>query len=189
MSASALFRSRTQAYGLSAAMLGLAPDDPRPLTLTGGLPWFGGPGNNYTTHAIATLMAHLRADRGAVGLVHALGWILTKHGLGVYGGTPPPRGWRRAGGASLQAWADALPHPAIDPEPAGRATVETYTIAHGRDGAPERGTVIGRVADGRRFLAVLPRDARLLEALEQEEQVGRPGTVRRVDTLNVFEPA
>ena len=38
---------------LSAAMLGLAPDDPRPLTVTGGLPWFGGPGNNYTTHAIA----------------------------------------------------------------------------------------------------------------------------------------
>src|SRR5262249_17520878 len=37
---------------LSAAMLGIAPGDPRPLTATGGLPWFGGPGNHYTTHAI-----------------------------------------------------------------------------------------------------------------------------------------
>ena len=33
--------------------LGLGPDDPRGLTLTGGLPFFGGPGNNYSMHAIA----------------------------------------------------------------------------------------------------------------------------------------
>src|SRR5262249_15136347 len=78
---------------LSAALLGLAPNDPRPLTLTGGFPWFGGPGNNYASHAIATLLTRLRADRGSLGLVHALGWILTKHGIGVYAGTPPPEGW------------------------------------------------------------------------------------------------
>src|SRR5204862_83484 len=48
---------------LSAAMLGLAPDDPRPLTVTGALPWFGGPGSNYTTHAVATLAERLRAER------------------------------------------------------------------------------------------------------------------------------
>ena len=41
---------------LSAAMLGLAPDTTRDLTVTGGLPYFGGPGSNYTTHAIATLI-------------------------------------------------------------------------------------------------------------------------------------
>ena len=33
--------------------LGIAPDDPRGLTLTGGLPFFGGAGNNYSMHAIA----------------------------------------------------------------------------------------------------------------------------------------
>src|SRR5262249_5463428 len=78
---------------LSAAMLGVAPDDPRPLTAAGGLPWFGGPGNNYTTHAIAALTARLRGDREHPALVHALGWNLTKHALAVYAGTPPPKGW------------------------------------------------------------------------------------------------
>src|SRR5581483_2052633 len=53
---------------LSAAMLGIAADDPRPLTLTGALPWFGGPGSNYTTHAVATLVDRLRADRDGLGL-------------------------------------------------------------------------------------------------------------------------
>ena len=31
--------------------LGLDGDDPRGLTLTGGLPYFGGPGNSYSLHA------------------------------------------------------------------------------------------------------------------------------------------
>jgi acetyl-CoA C-acetyltransferase len=174
---------------LSAAMLGLAPGDPRPLTATGGLPWFGGPGNNYSTHAIAAVAERLRAGRDDLALVHALGWIFTKHGLGIYAGTPPPRGWQRVGGRALQAEVDALPHPAIAAEPAGRGTIETYTIVHDRDGAPERGIVIGRLADGCRFFAVLPRDPALLEAMEREEQVGRPGTVRHAGERNRFEPA
>jgi acetyl-CoA C-acetyltransferase len=173
---------------LSAAMLGIAPTDPRPLTVTGGLPWFGGPGNNYTTHAIASLMEILRAGRESFALVHALGWIATKHALGVYSGTPPPAGWQRAGGPALQAWVDQLPHPPIAEEAHGRATIETYTVAHGRDGGPERGIVIGRLDDGRRFLAVAPRDRAVLEAMEHEEQVGRRGTVGRQGGLNVFEP-
>ena len=174
---------------LTAAALGLAPDDPRPLTVTGGLPWFGGPGNNYTTHAIVALAERLRAARDTFGLVHANGWHLTKHALGIYGGAPPPRGWQRATGAALQERVDALPHPAVVAEPTGRAIVETYTVMHGRDGAPERGTVIGRL-DGRgRFVAVLPRDTALLEAMEREEQVGRGGTVRGEQGLNVFLPA
>ncbi len=174
---------------LSAAMLGIPADDPRPLTVTGGLPWFGGPGNNYTTHAVVTLMERLRRAPETVGLAHALGWNMTKHALALYSGTPPRAGWRRAGGPALQGWVDALPHPPVAEEPAGRATVETYTVAHGRDGAPERGTVIGRLADGHRFLAVTPRDRALLEAMERCEQVGRAGTVRREGQLNVFAPS
>src|SRR5207253_1302535 len=75
---------------LTAAMLGIPLDDPRPLTVTGGLPWFGGPGNNYATHAIVALVERLRAARDAFGLVHANGWHLTKHALGIYGGAPSP---------------------------------------------------------------------------------------------------
>ncbi len=53
-------RAFRAAVELAAEALGLATDDPRGLTVTGGLPYFGGPGNNYTTHGIATLTDLLR---------------------------------------------------------------------------------------------------------------------------------
>jgi acetyl-CoA C-acetyltransferase len=174
---------------LSAAMLGLVPDDPRPLTVTGALPWFGGPGSNYTTHAIATLVERLRGDRDAFALAHALGWNLTKHALAVYGGTPPSRGWQHVGGAALQRWVDALPRPAVVAEASGRGTIEAYTVVHGRDGGPERGAVIGRLGDGSRFLAVVKGDRAVLDAMERDEQIGRPGAVRHAGGINRFDPA
>ena len=174
---------------LSAAMLGLAPDDARELTVTGGLPWFGGPGNNYTTHAIAGIVERLRADREGLGFVHALGWNFTKHALGIYGGTPPSGGWRRTGGEPLQQWVDALPHPELVNAASGRGTIEAYTVVHGRDGGPERGVAIGRLDDDRRFIAVLPTDRDVLESLERDEGVGRTGAVRHDDARNVFDPA
>jgi acetyl-CoA C-acetyltransferase len=174
---------------LTAAMLGIAPDDPRPLTAAGGLPWFGGPGNNYATHAIAALVERLRADRAAFGLCHALGWTMSKHALGLYAAAPPPAGWQRAGGPALQQWVDALPHPALVEAPSGAGVVEAYTVVHGRDGAPERGVVIGRLPDGRRFIATLPADRGVLEGMERVEGVGRPGRVRTIGDRSVFDPS
>ena len=81
------------AVQLGAAELGLPLDDPgRPLTCTGGLTFFGGPGNNYATHGIAAVARELRAaEPGTRGLATALGWYATKHALGVYGNEPPAR--------------------------------------------------------------------------------------------------
>jgi acetyl-CoA C-acetyltransferase len=173
---------------LTAAMLGLDPATPRPLTVTGALPWFGGPGNNYATHAIASVVERLRADREGTALVHAVGWNFTKHALGVYGGRSRQGGWHRAGDAGLQDELDALPHPTLAEEPAGAGTLETYTVVHGREGAPERGVAIGLLDDGRRFVAMLPSDSALLAAMEDEEQVGRRGTVRTADRRSTFDP-
>ena len=51
---------------MAASELGLAIDDPaRPLTLTGGLTFGGGPGNNYTAHGIASAVQALREAPGA----------------------------------------------------------------------------------------------------------------------------
>lgn len=175
---------------LSADMLGIRPDDPRPLTTAGGLPYFGGPGNNYTTHAIAALVERLRSGDDGLALTHALGWNLTKHAFAVYGRTPPPRGWKHIVGGALQDAIDATPHPTLVPEADGRGTIEAYTVVHGRDGSPERGTVIGRMANDeqRRFIALLPADRDVLESLERSEGVGRPGVVRFSDGLNQFSP-
>ena len=80
------------AVEIAAEELGLPDDDPaRPLTVTGGLTFAGGPGNNYGTHAVATMVGALRADPGSLGLVTGLGWYVTKHSVGIYG-TEPRRG-------------------------------------------------------------------------------------------------
>ncbi|HXJ35554.1 MAG TPA: acetyl-CoA acetyltransferase [Candidatus Eisenbacteria bacterium] len=184
-----LYSCFPSAVQIGRDMLGIPEDDPRPLTVTGGLAYFGGPGNNYSMHAIATMMDRLRAAPGTKGLVTALGWYLTKHALGIYGTAPPPRPFAPTDGAAVQRAVDAEPAPALVEAASGRATIETYTVLHDRDGAPVRGIVVGRTEDGRRFLANTPGDRTVLDALVAREAIGGPGTVRRDGDTNVFDPA
>jgi acetyl-CoA C-acetyltransferase len=169
-------------------MLGIAPDDPRPLTVTGGLPYFGGPGNNYSMHAIAETMARVRTRPGSIGLVTALGWYLTKHAVGIYAGEPKDGPFVREDPAPRQALLDAEPAPALALEPSGPATIETFTVLHDRDGAPMRGLLVGRLDDGRRFLADTPDDPAVLCGLETHEAVGRRGHVATADGAARFDP-
>lgn len=177
------------AVEIGAEELGLSLDDPRGLTVTGGLPYAGGPGNNYVMHSVAVMMEKLRRRPGAFGLVTGNGWYLTKQSTGVYSTKPLDRPFEREDPTVLQREIDALPHPEIVERPEGPAVVETYTVAHKREG-PFLGVVIGRDQAGRRFAANLPQDPALLAAFEAQEQVGRRGTVTRSadDRLNVFTP-
>ena len=72
--------------------MGIAPDDPRGLTLTGGLPFFGGAGNNYSMHAVAETVTQMRSAPGQFGLVGANGGLLSKYSVGIYSTTPT--GWQ-----------------------------------------------------------------------------------------------
>lgn len=63
---------------------GMATDDPRGLTLTGGLPYFGGPGNSSSLHGIAETVVRMRSAPGAFGLVTANGGIMSKYSVGIY---------------------------------------------------------------------------------------------------------
>ena len=76
---------------------GLTADDPRGLTLTGGLPYFGGPGNSYSLHGIAETVAAMRDKPGSFGLVGANGGVMSKYSVGVYSTEP-----RRVGGRPQQ---------------------------------------------------------------------------------------
>ncbi len=145
-----LYSCFPSAVQLGARALGLDPYDPdRPLTLTGGLSFAGGPWNNYVTHAIATMVERLRERPGDTGLVWANGGYCTKHSFGVYGTEPPAAGFRHA---DPQAEIDALPRRDLaDPaDAAGPATIEAYTVMHDRDGAPERAIAACLLPDGRR---------------------------------------
>jgi acetyl-CoA C-acetyltransferase len=185
-----LYSCFPSAVQIGRDMLGIAADDPRPLTMTGGLPYFGGPGNNYVTHSIAAMVEKLRADRDAFGLVTANGWYVTKHAAGVYSARPPEREWQRVDAKIDQQSIDAEPHPVLVDKPKGDATVETYTVVFNRDGAPELGIVIGRDADNARFIANAPADRRTLESMTKHEFVGARGTVAQAeDGRNGFSPS
>jgi acetyl-CoA C-acetyltransferase len=176
------------AVEIGAEELGLALDDPRGLTVTGGLPYAGGPGNNYAMHSIATMMARLRAKPGAYGLATANGWYLTKQSTGIYSTARPKGPFERQDPAVLQRQIDALPHPEVTETPGGAARIETYTVVHRREG-PFMGIVVGRDEADRRFVALTPNDPETLGRLEQGEQVGRTGRVEAgPGDTNLFTP-
>jgi acetyl-CoA C-acetyltransferase len=141
------------AIEMAADALGLALDDPRGVTVTGGLPYFGGPGNDYTLHAIATVAEQLRNDGGeAKALVSGLGWYATKHSIGIYGASPPPAGFVLGDTTEAQARIDATAVP-VALEAEGAATVVAATVAYGPTGEPTAAPVICRLDDGRQAAA------------------------------------
>ncbi len=180
---------------IAATELGLPVDDPgRPLTVTGGMTFAGGPGNNYGTHAVASMVQALRSDPGSRGLVTGLGWYVTKHSVGVYGTEPPTGGMADVersdlpegtaveeaagfGWANPQAAVGALPQCVPDADAEGEVTVETYSVAYGRTGSPERAVVACRTPEGRRAWANVD-DPDQLAVLVTEEGCGRLGTLR-----------
>jgi acetyl-CoA C-acetyltransferase len=162
--------------------LGIGEDDPRAaaVTVTGGLPYHGGPGSNYMTHSIAAMAETLRADPGAHGVVSGVGMHMQKHAYGVLSTSPgvPGQAARPAG-----ATPDALP---IAGAPEGDATVAAYSVLHGRDGAPERALLVCDVGGGgARCYAQLDGGPDALAQAEAEELVGRTVTLRTEGGLNL----
>jgi acetyl-CoA C-acetyltransferase len=149
--------------------LGLAADDPRPLTVTGGLPFFGGAGNNYSMHAIASMVRALRARPQAHGFVGANGGFLSKYSVGIY--SARPRAWTGFDSRALQAEVDAWPAPALAGPVAGEGVIETYTIDYA--GPAPRAVAIGTVAGGARFLAMAGEaEGEVVQAMIDHDPLG-----------------
>ncbi len=144
------------AVEMAASALTVRTDDSRGLTVTGGLPYFGGPGNNYSLHGVATMVEHLR-QRGGIGLVSAMGWYATKHAVGIYGPTPPTRGWHRGETVEAQQRIDDSALPVAD-DAQGPAVVVAATAVPGPDGQVSSAPVIARLADGRQVAAAANPD-------------------------------
>ncbi|MFQ3596561.1 MAG: hypothetical protein SNJ63_10675, partial [Sphingomonadaceae bacterium] len=168
-----LYSCFPSAVEIAADAIGVALDDPRGLTLTGGLPYFGGPGNNYSMHGIAEVARRCRAAPGSRGLVFANGGYLTKHSFGVW--STEPRPFHRADPAGYQREVDAMASPPFTETPQGEGAIETFTVVFDQ-GTPAFGIVIGRLlATGERFLAQVREGA---GAMVDAPMVGRPVTVR-----------
>jgi len=166
-----LYSCFASSVNLALDALGIDPGDARGVTVTGGLPFAGGAGSDYLTHSIAAMVDVLRGDPGSFGLTTGVGMHLTKHVAGVWSTQPGP-GAPSPPPADLQARLDeANPPVPITDEASGPAEVLTYTVIHGRDGAPETGVAVCALPDGTRSYAKLD-DADLLEHVEAVEWVG-----------------
>jgi acetyl-CoA C-acetyltransferase len=172
-----LYSCFPSAVQVACDALGIPDGDARPLTVTGGLPYFGGAGNNYCSHAIAAMVERLRREPAKKGLISAMGWFLTKHSVGIYSATPPADEWTPRDDAREQAALESAPHPLLAAEAAGDGEVEAYTVMHGREGEPEQGIVVGRLSDGQRFIANTEADVSLLKSMTEREMVGQKGRV------------
>jgi acetyl-CoA C-acetyltransferase len=130
--------------------LGLSGDDPRGLTLTGGLPYFGGPGNSYSLHGIAETVAQMRDQPGRFGFVGANGGIMSKYSVGIY--SAEPTDWRTDRSTELKERIAALPKVQVAKQIEGTGTVETYSVRY--DWPIRTGIIIGRLDDDNaRFMA------------------------------------
>lgn len=153
--------------GLDA--LGLPFDTPRSLTLTGGLPYFGGPGAGYVTHSLAFAVEECRRQPDATGMVVGLGGAPSDFGAAVLGVAPP----------TVPCVPDVAPRPTEPPEDAveivpareGKATVESMTVVHDREQGPVRVVAVVRHDDGTRA-GVRHASAAMAKALSGTSLVG-----------------
>ncbi len=184
-----LYSCFPSAVQIAANELGLSQD--RPLSVTGGLTFGGGPLNNYVMHAIARTAELLRETPGGRALVTANGGMLTKHSFGLYGAEPSARGYAYQ---DLQAQVDREPRREVTVNVAGAAEIESYTVTFGEKVAtptrshsaiyakttdsgtdPSVAHLACRLPDGRRTWANI-ETPEVLDAMCHEEFCGR--TVR-----------
>ena len=126
------------------------------LTLTGGLPFFGGAGNNYTLHGICEVVSACRKTPGALGLAHGNGGWMSKQAVGIYSAE-----WKAgdvfADKVEIARKVAAQSAPGQADKPSGEAIMESYIVRHKR-GVPSGAVIIGQLPDKRRFYAVLQED-------------------------------
>jgi acetyl-CoA C-acetyltransferase len=174
------------AVSVACEAFGIDEGEARPLTVTGGLPYFGGPGNAYSLFAIAEMVSRLRSETSAVGVVSANGGYLSKESIGIYSATPPGRPWLRVDSRHLTAQIRRQ-GVEVSSRPGGGGVIETFTVDY-QKGRPVAGWVLGRMRESnQRFIALVHReDGETLQGLLSGEPIGRAVQVTAGEKVNVF---
>jgi acetyl-CoA C-acetyltransferase len=145
----------------------LGIDPGRPLSVTGGMAFGGGPLNNFVLQAQAKMTQVLRADPGSLGLVTAVSGIINKQGVGLWSSEPRGEGF---GYEDVGEEVAAIDTPIeVIAEADGAARVASYTVLH-QGGKPVQGVLLCDLDDGRRALVT---SADLAETMTREEICGR----------------
>ncbi len=157
--------------------IGIPEDDPRDLTVIGGLPFFGGPFNSYSLHAIVSSVERIRKNPSLKIMVHANGGVNTKQSIGIYGSKPSPNPWGERDDSAVQKaiLKNSLPELVI--KATGKLTVEAYSIDFDRQGKPEKGIVMGKLDNGGRAIAIIDTFGGILDKFEEIDFVGLSGEI------------
>lgn len=165
--------------------LGLA-DDIKP-SVAGGLTFFGGPANNYMTHAITAAVRALRDGAGDNALLYGQGEYVTKHAaivLSRTGTVPVPVI------SDVQNLADAAACsiPKLTQDYNGSATIESFTITYDRAGHPKTAPIVCRTPEGARVVAFGHINDGLLGLLTSEtgEPIGTTGNIVKDENDNLI---
>ena len=143
----------------------------RPLTVTGGMTFAGGPLDNYNLQALAKMVEVLREHPGTTGLVTCISGMITKHGMAMWSTTPPGDGFRFADVSDETSARTAVRDLASDYDGPGR--VDGYTVLHSRAGEPERAIVVATTLRNDRRAVAASTDTDLAAAMLADEWCGR----------------
>jgi acetyl-CoA C-acetyltransferase len=146
----------------------------RPLTVTGGMTFAGGPLNNYVLQSMAAVTGRLRADPASIGLVTAVSGMLTKQGVSLWSATPGTRPFRHDD-VTAESAAGTARVACVRPR-SSEATIASYTVPYAGD-RPERAIAVCDLPDGTRTIAT-SEDGDQASAMTTSESCGRRVTLR-----------
>jgi acetyl-CoA C-acetyltransferase len=178
-----LYSCFPSAVQLGMAGFGLDADDARPRTVTGGLPYFGGPGAAYTFHGVASMVERCRTNDGGIGAVVGVGGAADDFSVGLYSTDA------RSGPYVIET------EPSIpDDEPVpvvrtgdGVGVVVAATVLHERDTGVTAAPIIAELPDGTR-IGARALDPELPASLSGMQIVGREVRITSVEDKAFYEP-
>jgi acetyl-CoA C-acetyltransferase len=164
----------------------LRPTDTRALTVTGGMPYFGGPGASYGLHGVAAMVEFCRSNPGSIGAVFGLGGMLEKFAVGVLSGRTSDKPYQSAQSRSVGLLADTE-HVAIAQSWEGPGTVFAGTVLHDRDAGPIAAPVVVELPNGSR-IGARARNEQLVKDLSNSTLVGLTVRLSTRDGQVSYEP-
>ena len=172
------------AVELYAAELGLP--EGVDLTVTGGMPFAGGPLNNYVLQSTCRMVELLRQSPGSHGLVSSVSGLMTKQSFAVWSAEPAAGGFRFEDVTEAVS-AEFAPCEVVD-NYRGDARVLGYTVLY-RGDQRQRAVVVLALPGGAHTVA-WSEDPALMQAMEQAEFCGKTVAVNNNQfSIDTFQQA
>lgn len=168
-----LYSCFPSAIQVAQKAIGIDKTDKRPISLTGGLSYFGGPWNNYTMHAIATAIEKIRNNIFKNIFINGLGWYITKHSIGIYSKNSPQNLFHLPDMRDFQEEIDAKMLPDLVKEANEEGEIIGYSILFDFKNKPHKIIALLQLSSSARTLAyyVIPEEK--INFVMENELVGK----------------